>query len=608
MNEIPITNEQRIKSIVVTVFPDDCAEDGYTLNQLFTYLQWHKEGENNNGRDYGKWREYINDTLGTDLYRSSYYISNPIEISLLSGTYIISSFVRINTLSNLSIIGNEDTTIIRFNKFDLNNEKPCEFYWGSRHSVGIDRIVAFLSPFSDEMQQSYEKANFLRLHNITFELEDGLWFPFKHVNESGTEEEIPIGTFITYANFHKVDIAHLNINLNNGELTLLDGDECDHLKVTGCFLSLDNWNDRTITLPNGTKWERRREQGANLNVRGNNKSVFIAGNTFIKHGNDEILTFLANSRKPDEQPLSLIHENITVIQNSFTYLDANPTLSFPTISELTPNLNLKRTESAEINLNDTDDFTQVVERPLHINDVLVSFVSYGGECHTYWKNVVFAMNTFNLRGPVKDTVLVDIFDSDEYENMTFANNQFYHTYIQSHQLPGNGDSGMYNYASEYVYTSSFYFNMKHNEIIPTDSAIANMNSNAVNFYGNSIIYSQRTRDYQSPKDENYKLAFEHSCFKIRGICVDIHNNTIDGTQAVVERLDGAAGIYGNANNPISILHCLPCEVPITSSVRLCNNQAKGYGVVVRCREQYIQNNFDAVISKLQHSDRGEYFL
>lgn len=123
----------------------------------------------------------------------------------------------------------------------------------------------------------------------------------------------------------------------------------------------------------------------------------------------------------------------------------------------------------------------------------------------------------------------------------------------------------------------------------------------VYYYGNSIIYSQHT--YDSPGGW---FAYEHSCFKIFGGNVDIHDNFIDGTGAVVER-SAKDGIFGNHDNPISILHSLPCKADGRNNVLFSGNKAKGYGVVLRCRAQDTEEfvkDYDILLERNSFADRG----
>ena len=119
----------------------------------------------------------------------------------------------------------------------------------------------------------------------------------------------------------------------------------------------------------------------------------------------------------------------------------------------------------------------------------------------------------------------------------------------------------------------------------------------VTFCGNRIFYSQHTEDKHDKEAPETIRAYEHSCFQVRGGCVDIHDNFMDGTKAVVSRLEGANGIYGKADNPVSLVKCMPCEVDGDYSVSFCNNQAYGYGVALRCRDQWLYDGADNALDK-----------
>ena len=72
------------------------------------------------------------------------------------------------------------------------------------------------------------------------------------------------GVLLAYANFHKTEISCVSIIAkDNGELTLVDGNECDYQRITDCYFYLNNWFDRTT----GTWSKQNPEQGANLNIR-----------------------------------------------------------------------------------------------------------------------------------------------------------------------------------------------------------------------------------------------------------------------------------------------------------------------------------------------------
>lgn len=124
-----------------------------------------------------------------------------------------------------------------------------------------------------------------------------------------------------------------------------------------------------------------------------------------------------------------------------------------------------------------------------------------------------------------------------------------------------------------------------------EPAERDVQSNTASFYGNTIYYTQHTQDkHLSDKNDEFVLAYEHSCFRICGVTADIHDNFIDGTQAVVIRHPGSHGQYGKTENPVSLLHCVPCKKTDNNSVRFCNNEAVGYGLVLRYRDQFLFRN------------------
>lgn len=570
------------------VKPDNQAESGYTLNQLMAYLQWSETNYANLHRaQFGNWES----ELGSDrLARTGgIYISVPITINLLEGVYVLDNFVRIYTISDLQISGQGKETLIQFKKFDFEANPICN---PGSYSRGKDRLIVFGSPWKSETSIKYERTNRLTMQNFSLRLEEALWYPYKRPMVPHNGIEVTLGVVISYANFHNAEINGLDIKVkDNGEFTILDGDECDHQTVTGCDLYLNNWNDRT-----SGQWERCREQGDIFNVRGNNESVLISGNSFTKHGNDEALCFLKNGL--DEIPKSYTHENISVIQNTFTYLDAEvKDIELPVDPDLPPvNPGLPDTpvvSSPTENLSDNPQNNKRTAnslREVHVIDRLIGFGD-DSKVRVTWRNVLFADNTLYLQGPVRIAVGMSIFPGDTYQNVVFANNTLYHSYRHNGRRPGNSAvDSVFNGADTYWRSSSFTFEIRNIIKSPEDdtssdstSAYADgSGSNSVSYYGNSIFYSQHTEDNQV--NPSYKLAYNHACFKIYGGCVDIHDNYIDGTKAVVRRLEGAYGIYGNPDNPISLLHCRPCEIEGSHTVRMYNNQAIGYGSVVRCRD------------------------
>ena len=350
-------------------------------------------------------------------------------------------------------------------------------------------------------------------------------------------------------------------------MTLLSGDACGHLEVTGCRLYLDNWNDR---VHGG--WVKRREQGTNLNVRGGNRSVLIEGNTFIKHGNDEALSFFATLPAGATE---VVHGNVRVVGNTFTYLDSGTTAD-------------GGTETAGA-------------RPMHVNDVLVSFNPggdvLGRDVRTVWRDVLFAENTLDLEGPVKSAVSVNVLPGDVCHNVSFERNRIFHKYIDTHQLPGNGVlDGIgenENGASPYLYSNTFAFETikDRSNLAPGTKGAASgtgteIKPTPVVYRGNYIRYTQKTYDQPDRTNLSSRLAYEHSCFAVHGGDIEILGNRIDGTGAVVVRHSPDDGVYGNPDNPVTLFHCFPCEVTGNYSVRISGNEATGYGLTLSSRPQY----------------------
>lgn len=585
-------------SINLTIEPDSQITNGKTLNNLLLYFQWYPfilnmipsdpNDENykalTNIKDKCEIWEKTLQPEGRSISRNGEYITNPIRINLKAGEYKISTMVRVFTVADFTIIGKGNDTIIRFLKYDFVKEP---FEWYEPHQHGRDCVALFACPWETENNPAFKRDNFLILKDLNLRLEDGLWYPVKNPGANNPAfKEYSVGVLLSYVNFHKAEISNLNIVAkDNGEVTLLNGDECDHHIITDCYLYLNNW----IDLLAKDDWLHTREQGSNINIRGSHKSALVARNTFIKHGNDEALTFLQGGM---EGTTCNTHENIRVINNTFTYLDADPVLSpdIPIIPDVpvTPDVPVLPESSGSDTASSGTTGGEVItgNRPVHTNVVLVSFAPHvADKCRSVWKNVLFAENTLYLEGPVHNavsmTLVINDHQRDECENVVFANNCFYHSYRHNGKMPGNGGDA-------YLYSSSFIFQIlptaiDGNSVIPT---VHVERTSPVSFYGNSFFYSQHTQDYQSPDYPSYRLAYEHSCFKIVGGCVNIHDNFIDGTKAEVKRLEGADGIFGKSDNPVSLIHCLPCKVDGDYSVRFNNNRANGYGVALRCRGQY----------------------
>lgn len=470
-------------------------------------------------------------------------------------------------------------------KFEYGTEDAYKNYW--------NELIFFKGPVKRVEQQDSENGNTLTLKNLVFRLQDGIWFPYKYKDiYDGSDQEQPLGIVLKYTFFPKVEISKIDIEAkNNGEFTLLEGEECSHQTVTDCRFYLNNWFDHTKVDPvTGKEWAKRREIGANFNLLGSNKSAFVARNTFIKHGSDEALTFFTRADKL-LAIITSVHENITVVDNTFTYLDAE-------------------IESAGDNGSGSDADQPVInDNPVHLNGVLITFNAFWG-VDSIWKNVLFSRNTINLEGPVGTAVSMTVIPRDICQNVEFSNNYLNHTYKYNGGKPGNNASdGIANGAPEaYLYSTSFAFNKKVNTdgmyLVPNDinhetSDVKNTLAttvipNPVVYKNNIIHYSQLMRDHA---DKNgYKLAAEHSCFVVSGGDVEIFDNTIDGKEAVAIRLAGSNGVFGNANNPVSIFHCMPCNVKgnnITHNVVMRHNRAEGFGVALRCRPQY---NLDWLVS------------
>lgn len=115
---------------------------------------------------------------------------------------------------------------------------------------------------------------------------------------------------------------------------------------------------------------------------------------------DEALTFLQGS---EDATKKFVHENIRVIQNTFTYLDAEieditePDNPAEPDEPVTPEIPTEpgSPDTKSNRTTDTDD-----NRPVHINGVLISFAhALDSQYKSEWKNVLFANNTLYLQGP-----------------------------------------------------------------------------------------------------------------------------------------------------------------------------------------------------------------
>lgn len=74
--------------------------------------------------------------------------------------------------------------------------------------------------------------------------------------------------------------------------------------------------------------------------------------------------------------------------------------------------------------------------------------------------------------------------------------------------------------------------------------------------------------------------------------MNIHDNVIDGSKAIVKRGVGSQGLYGKIDKPVTLLHCNSCSDPGPHSIKMYNNEAVGYGVVLRCSNQYADDTYD----------------
>ena len=558
------------KKIHLTVKPDSQAE-GMTLDSLLAYLQFHDALEKDmvSKINIEAWEDYFR-LEGLDLDRNDMYITVPIRISLLEGEYGITPMVRVFTTADFSIIGEGSGTVVRFHKYDFVNEP---YTWDNGFGRGRN-VVAFISSYlkgSLDPDMSTGINNRLTLRDMTVRMEDGKWFPYFGKDNKGKVVEVSVGALLSYANFPVVEISGMDIEAKgNGEVTLMEGDGCPRQKITGCRLYLDNWLDRTVG-----KWKRQREQGTNLNIRGDNKSALIEGNSFIKHGNDEALSFFATL---SDNSTMVVHENVRVVRNTFTYLDADPV----------PGSAGEGTEDGWI-------------RPMHINGVLITFNpgndAENRDIKTVWKDVVFAENTLNLEGPVCSAVGMNVLPGDVCHNVSFERNRIFHKYIDTHQLPGNGIlDGIgenENGASPYLYSNTFVFKTKKDrtDLAPGTKGAASgtgteIKPTPVVYRGNYIRYTQKTYDQPEVNDLKFYWSYEHSCFAVHGGDIEILDNYIDSTGAVVIRHIPSDGIYGNPGNPVTLFHCLPCEVQGKYRVRISGNEAVKYGVTLSCRPQY----------------------
>ena len=466
------------------------------------------------------------------------------------------------------------------------------------------------SPQKWVAQQDPETGNTLTLRNLKFRLEDGLWFPYQYKDKNtGKDGELQLGLLIYYSFFPNAVLSRIDIEArNNGQLTLVEGEECACQKITDCLLHLNNWVDHTVG-----KWERVREIGANLNLLGANKSALVARNTFIKHGNDEALTFFTRSTGKTDIFSTSIHENIEVVDNTFTYLNKDENVNDP-VKPVESGVN---TGSAKGSITGSDT------TPVHLNGVLITFNPFEG-VKSIWKNLLFARNTVNLQGPVGTAVSMTVIPGDICQNVEFSNNRLNHTYKYDGLRPGNATSdGITSFGAPetYLYSSSFTFQRRKdtNDMhLTPDTDTEDMGTNTIPvpaatteeiiptpvvFRNNEIYYSQLMRDHDF--GNNYILAAEHACFTVVGGEVEILDNIIDGSKAQVKRLPGSDGVFGNADNPVSLLHCLPCTVPGTNSVVMRGNRAEGYGVALRFRPQY---NLDFIVSDYYIQVEANEFL
>ena len=609
--------------INIDVKPDSQAQkSGLTLNSLLRFLQLYenlewlsedKDGDNANNKEIKAWRKYFrdvlnlkNDTIGPaqEVKEDKIYFTVPIEINLAEGEYGINHLVILYTKADLSIVGVEDKTVIKLYRFDFQSEENYLYksYW--------NQLFCFKASKKWVVQQDPDTGNTLTLRNLKFRLEEGLWFPLKYVsNYDHSNQELQLGIIIYYSYFPNAILSKIDIEAkDNGQFVLVQSEECACQKITDCRLYLNNWFDHTVG-----DWEKRREMGANLNMFGANKSALVARNTFIKHGNDEALTFFTIHDENSNKIETSVHENIEVVDNTFTYLDANVDIVGP-VKPVEPDAN---TRSAG------DSSTGISTRPVHLNGVLITFNPFEG-VKSIWKNLLFARNTVNLQGPVGTAVSMTVIPGDLCQNVEFSNNRLNHTYKYNGLRPGNATSdGITSFGAPdtYLYSSSFTFQRRKDtsgmhltpdtdtedtgtDTMPVPAATTEeIIPTPVVFRNNEIHYSQLMRDHDF--GNNYILAAEHACFTVGGGDVEILDNTIDGSNAQVKRLPGSDGVFGNADNPVSLLHCLPCTVPGTNSVVMRGNRAEGYGVALRFRPQY---DLDFIVSDYYIQVEANEFL
>ena len=604
----------KISKLKFDILPDlQAIPSGETLNNLLEFLKLYV----NNTWLLNEWRkpkythlkvwfDYFYDILeldsGTDnlgheikeYIDGKPYFTVPIEINLTEGEYAINHLVILYTKADLSIVGVEDKTVIKLYRFHFQEDAKENYVYRSNWN----QLFCFNAPEKMVTEQDSDNGNALTLRSLKFRLEDGLWFPLKYEDVyEHTDEEIQLGIIICYSFFPNVLLSKIDIEAkDNGQLVLIQGEECAHQKITDCRLYLNNWFDHTVG-----DWEKRREMGANLNMFGANKSALVARNAFIKHGNDEALTFFTIPDENSNKIETSVHENIEVVDNTFTYLDSNIDIVGP-VKPVEPDVGTSPTRNSSAGTN---------TRPVHLNGVLITFNANNG-VQSIWKNLLFARNTVNLQGPVGTAVSMTVIPGDLCQNVEFSNNFLNHTYKYNGLRPGNATSdGITSFGAPdtYLYSSSFTFQRRINTDdmrLMSDSSILDAATAAISdqstmaeeifptpvvFRNNEIYYSQLMRDHDF--GNNYILAAEHACFTVGGGDVEILDNIIDGSKAQVKRLTGSDGVFGNADNPVSLLHCVPCNVAGTNSVVMRGNRAEGYGVALRCRPQY---NLDFIVS------------
>jgi len=220
-----------------------------------------------------------------------------------------------------------------------------------------------------------------------------------------------------------VELDNVISTLKNGAATNLDMRICDNVKITNCTFT--NYNALDIH-------KKDNRTGCIIQLRGDTNGVTITNNKFYKYGNDEIIGLFGNNYFydgytgfiPDDLKRIVVRKNIFIASNQFVY--------HKPASEQSSGNN----EQTENHFWDTAD-------------VLITFSS--DQQNSYWDNLLFAHNTFDISYLVSQVVKVAGFNyAADLHNFRIIGNKITHYYTSSHQNAQIQDFRLVSYKGETV--------------------------------------------------------------------------------------------------------------------------------------------------------------